>query len=158
MQVFSCVPCGTPFMGRLVSRGWNPGLSSTVPAGLFYLLIWYFIHTVCLWKSDKITFLKNNFLPIKYGGNTCFLKNYGISVKKDKKISQLSHNFVKMAYFYKIMCVKKSAFKKVILSDFFKNTSLSCFGQPSGESPKRILLFSLPSPPHFFLLCSQTLS
>ena len=57
-----------------------------------------------------------------------------------------------MAYFCKIMCVKKSAFKKVILSDFFKNTSLSCFGQPSGESPKCILLFSLPYPPHFFLI------
>ena len=40
---------------------------------------------VFLKKSDKITFLKNNFLPIKYGGNTCFLKNYGIAVKKIKK-------------------------------------------------------------------------
>ena len=64
-------------------------------------------------------------------------------------IQQLSHNFVKMAYFYKIMCVKKSAFKKVILSDFFKNTSLSCFGQPSGERQTPFAFFSPLSPSLF---------
>ena len=63
--------------------------------------------------------------------------------------AQLSHNFVKMAYFYKIMCVKKSAFKKVILSDFFKNTSLSCFGQPSGERQTHFAFFSPLSPSLF---------
>jgi len=31
-------------------------------------------------KSDKITFSKLNLLPLKFGGNACFLKNYGISV------------------------------------------------------------------------------
>ena len=65
------------------------------------------------------------------------------------KKSQLSHNFVKMAYFYKIMCVKKSAFKKVILSDFFKNTSLSCFVQPSGERQTHFAFFSPLSPSLF---------
>ena len=64
-------------------------------------------------------------------------------------IPQLSHNFVKMAYFYKIMCVKKSAFKKVILSDFFKNTSLSCFWQPSGERQTHFAFFSPLSPSLF---------
>ena len=54
-----------------------------------------------------------------------------------------------MAYFYKIMCVKKSAFKKVILSDFFKNTSLSCFGQPSGERQTHFAFFSPLSPSLF---------
>jgi len=33
-------------------------------------------------KSDKITFSKLNLLPLKFGGNACFLKNYGISVAK----------------------------------------------------------------------------
>ena len=54
-----------------------------------------------------------------------------------------------MAYFYKIMCVKKSAFKKVILSDFFKNTSLSCFVQPSGERQTHFAFFSPLSPSLF---------
>ena len=47
------------------------------------------------------------------------------------------------------MCVKKSAFKKVILSDFFKNTSLSCFGQPSGERQTHFAFFSPLSPSLF---------
>ena len=33
-------------------------------------------------KSDKITFSKIKFFTIKNRGNTCFLINYGISVKK----------------------------------------------------------------------------
>ena len=36
---------------------------------------------VFLKKSDKITFLKINFLPFKPKENTRFLKNYGIAVK-----------------------------------------------------------------------------
>ena len=47
------------------------------------------------------------------------------------------------------MCVKKSAFKKVILSDFFKNTSLSCFVQPSGERQTHFAFFSPLSPSLF---------
>lgn len=86
------------------------------------------------------------------GGGRSGIKKSG---KKEKEkslpenFSQLSHNFVKMAYFYKIMCVKKSAFKKVILSDFFKNTSLSCFGQPSGERQTHFAFFSPLSPSLF---------
>ena len=33
-------------------------------------------------KSDKITFSKIKFLSLEHRENTCFLKNYGISVKK----------------------------------------------------------------------------
>ena len=42
---------------------------------------------VFLKKSDKITFLKINFLPFKPKENTRFLKNYGIAVKKKRKKS-----------------------------------------------------------------------
>jgi hypothetical protein len=35
-------------------------------------------------KSDKITFSNIKILPFKYGENTRFLKNYGISVQKIK--------------------------------------------------------------------------
>ena len=54
------------------------------------------------------------------------------------------------------MCVKKSAFKKEILSDFFKNTSLSCFGQPSGERQTHFAFFS-PLSPFTFSFCAVKL-
>jgi len=44
-------------------------------------------------KSDKITFSKLNLLPLKFGGNACFLKNYGISVlpKRSKCVILYCH-------------------------------------------------------------------
>ena len=37
-------------------------------------------------KSDKITFSKIKIFPPEQGGNTCFLKNYGISVYMKQKV------------------------------------------------------------------------
>ena len=72
------------------------------------------------------------------------MHNYYVSI-----LLTTTYSLPKMAYFYKIMCVKKSAFKKVILSDFFKNTSLSCFGQPSGARQTHFAFFSPLSPSLF---------
>ena len=59
--------------------GWIP-----VPRWGFFILL-YDISLILSGKSDKITFSKSNFLPLKYGENTCFLRNYGIAVIKNQK-------------------------------------------------------------------------
>ena len=47
-----------------------------------FFILRYDISLILSGKSDKITFSKSNFLPLKYGENTCFLKNYGITVDR----------------------------------------------------------------------------
>ena len=43
-----------------------------------FFILRYDISLILSGKSDKITFSKSNFLPLKYGENTCFLKLWDI--------------------------------------------------------------------------------